>query len=72
MTGRHPRVLQIQTGTALCARITDGQNEFVLLEIDGSDLRLERHVAPMDAGDFGAPRSRITAARRACGDAFRR
>lgn len=54
-TGRHPRVLQIQTGTALCARITDGQNEFVLLEIDGPDLRLERHVAPMDAGDFGAP-----------------
>ena len=54
-TGRHPRVLQIQTGTALCARITDGQNEFVQLEIDGPDLRLERHVAPMDAGDFGAP-----------------
>lgn len=54
-TGRHPRVLQIQTGTALCARVTDIQNEFAVLDIDGTDLRLERHVAPMDAAAFKAP-----------------
>lgn len=58
-TGRHPRLLQIQTGTALCARPSDGQNEFALLEIDGPRLRLERHVSPMAQGEdragFGAP-----------------
>lgn len=51
-TGRHPRLLQIQTGTALCARISDLQNEFVLLEIDGSELALQRHVAPMPLGEW--------------------
>ncbi|WP_410218702.1 metallophosphoesterase family protein [Paracoccus sp. (in: a-proteobacteria)] len=54
-SGRHPRVLQIQTGTALCARITDSQNEFVLLEIEGTELRLERHLAPMERAGFMDP-----------------
>lgn len=54
-TGRYPRVLQIQTGTALCARITDIQNEFALLEIEGTELRLERHMAPMAGKGFDAP-----------------
>ncbi|CAM3077580.1 metallophosphoesterase [Paracoccus nototheniae] len=54
-TGRHPRVLQIQTGTALCARLTDRQNEFALLDIEGADLRLERHMAPMQAMAFDPP-----------------
>jgi 3',5'-cyclic AMP phosphodiesterase CpdA len=54
-TGRAPRVLQIQTGTALCARITDIQNEFALLEIEGTELRLERHMAPMGGKGFDAP-----------------
>ncbi|WP_240768909.1 metallophosphoesterase family protein [Paracoccus liaowanqingii] len=54
-TGRYPRVLQIQTGTALCARVTDVQNEFALLEIEGTDLRLERHMAPMGGQGFGEP-----------------
>ncbi len=51
----HPGVLQVQAGTALCARITDRQNEFALLDIDGPDVRIARHVAPMDRDDFGPP-----------------
>ncbi|MFN3277789.1 MAG: metallophosphoesterase family protein [Paracoccus hibiscisoli] len=54
-TGRHPRVLQIQSGSALCARISDGQNEFALMRIEGPELCLERHVAPMAETDFRAP-----------------
>lgn len=54
-TRQHPRVLQIQCGSALCARVTDVQNEFALLDIDGPALRLERHAAPMDDPRFGAP-----------------
>ncbi|RJL05626.1 metallophosphoesterase [Paracoccus aestuarii] len=54
-TGRHPRVLQVQTGTALCARVSDMRNEFVLLDIRGTELSLERHVAPMDREGFDAP-----------------
>ncbi|WP_265500825.1 metallophosphoesterase family protein [Paracoccus beibuensis] len=54
-TGKWPGVLQLQAGTALCARITDGQNEYAVLEIDGDDLRLERHVAPMTLEGFLDP-----------------
>lgn len=54
-TGNWPGVLQLQAGTALCARLTDGQNEYAVLDIDGDDLRLERHVAPMTADDFLEP-----------------
>lgn len=54
-TGRHPRVLQIQTGTGLCARVTDRWNEFVLLEIDGPRLEVQRHRAPMEAERFEDP-----------------
>ena len=54
-TGRHPRVLQIQTGTGLCARVTDRWNEFVLLEVDGPRLEVQRHRAPMEAERFQDP-----------------
>ena len=54
-TGRHPRVLQIQTGTALCARVSDMRNEFVVIDVDGPALTLERHVAPMESRDFEPP-----------------
>ncbi|MEE2860385.1 MAG: metallophosphoesterase [Pseudomonadota bacterium] len=54
-TGKWPGVLQLQAGTALCARISDGQNEYAVLDIDGDSLRLERHVAPMSAEDFLEP-----------------
>ncbi|MBD9526583.1 metallophosphoesterase [Paracoccus sp. PAR01] len=48
-------MLQIQAGTALCARETDLQNEFAVLDFDGSDLLIERHVAPMDQPGFLPP-----------------
>lgn len=51
----HPHVLQIQAGTALCDRPSDLQNEFAVLEIEGDDLRIERHIAPMNAAGFGPP-----------------
>ncbi|AUH64461.1 metallophosphoesterase family protein [Paracoccus zhejiangensis] len=51
----HPHLLQVQAGTALCARLDDRQNEFAVLEIEGDDLRIERHVAPMDEAGFRAP-----------------
>ena len=51
----HPQVLQVHAGTALCARVSDRQNEFAVLQIDGDDLVIERHIAPMDRADFGDP-----------------
>lgn len=54
-TGLYPRILQVQTGTALCARISDVQNEFVVLDVDDTDLHLERHVAPMSGLTFDPP-----------------
>ncbi|MBK4217831.1 metallophosphoesterase [Paracoccus caeni] len=51
----HPKVLQIQVGTALCARLDDRQNEFAVLDIDGTELTVERHIAPMDQPDFQPP-----------------
>lgn len=51
-TGRHPRVLQIQSGTALCARVSDLHNEMAVIDVDGSDLTLTRHLAPMGTPDF--------------------
>lgn len=48
-------VLQIQGGTALCARLDDRQNEFAVLDFQGPDLLIERHVAPMDEPGFRPP-----------------
>lgn len=48
-------VLQIQGGTALCARLDDRQNEFAVLDFQGSDLLIERHIAPMDEPGFRPP-----------------
>lgn len=59
----HRGVLQIQAGTALCARASDLQNEFAVLDIDGTDLTIHRHIAPMTQADFGAPqRQRLSCA----------
>lgn len=51
----HPGILQIQAGTALCARPGDLQNEFALLTIGGPDLTIARHIAPMAEAGFGKP-----------------
>lgn len=51
----HPGVLQIQGGTALCARPSDRQNEFAVLDIDGPGIRIERHIAPMGETGFRPP-----------------
>ncbi|WP_295045954.1 metallophosphoesterase [uncultured Paracoccus sp.] len=51
----HPGVLQIQAGTALCARQSDLQNEFAVLDLDGPLLTIARHVAPMGEADFQVP-----------------
>lgn len=62
----HPdrRVLQIQAGTALCARLSDRQNEFALLEIEGTELCIRRHIAPMPECDFHTlPAQRFSRAR---------
>ncbi|MTH77583.1 metallophosphoesterase family protein [Paracoccus aestuariivivens] len=48
-------MLQIQAGTALCARETDLQNEFAVLDFQGPDLTIERYVAPMDESGFRPP-----------------
>lgn len=48
-------VLQLQAGTALCARPGDLQNEFATLDFDGPDLLVERHIAPMDQQGFRPP-----------------
>ena len=50
----HPGLLQVQAGTALCARLSDRQSEFAVLQIDGALLTIERHIAPMGQG-FQAP-----------------
>lgn len=64
----HPHLLQIQAGTALCARLGDLQNEFAVLDIDGENLTIERHISPMDTQDFRPPaRSRL----RLCADGWR-
>lgn len=50
------QMLQIQAGTALCARPSDVVNEFAVLEIpDQSRLRIRRHVAPMAGTGFNDP-----------------
>lgn len=48
-------ILQVQGGTALCAREDDLQNEFAVLDFDGPDLTIERHVAPMTERGFRDP-----------------
>lgn len=50
-------ILQIQAGTALCARPGDRQNEFAVLDFRGPDLRIERHIAPMDEPGFRPPQT---------------
>jgi 3',5'-cyclic AMP phosphodiesterase CpdA len=54
-TGSHPRLLQVQGGTALCARVSDLRNEFALLDVDGTTLTIERHIAPMVENAFEPP-----------------
>ncbi len=51
----HRHILQIQAGTALCARLGDLQNEFAVLEIEGDHLTIERHIARMDEDGFRPP-----------------
>lgn len=48
----HPRILQVQAGTALCDRESDRQNEFAVLEVAGDDLVIERHIAPRGETGF--------------------
>lgn len=55
LTMGHPGILQIQAGTALCARPTDLRNEVSVLQIAGDDLLIERHVCPMPELRFQAP-----------------
>lgn len=51
----HPGLLQIQAGTALCARPSDRQNEFAVLQFDGPVIHIERHIAPMAEAGFRPP-----------------
>lgn len=51
----HPGILQVQAGTALCARPSDRQNEFAVLDIEGPSVRIERHLAPMSEPGFRPP-----------------
>lgn len=62
-TGRHPGLLQLQGGTALCARPSDARNEIAVLDVERDAVRLERHVAPMDRDGFGPPEIREYALR---------
>lgn len=62
----NPRLLQIQAGTALCARPGDRQNEVAVLSVDGTELVVARHVAPMDEAGFQPPR--VSRFSRASGD----
>ena len=48
-------LLQVQAGTALCARPGDLQNEFAVLDFQGDDLMVERHIAPMSEPVFRPP-----------------
>ena len=48
-------LLQVQAGTALCHRPHDLQNEFAVLDFQGDDLLVERHVAPMSETGFRPP-----------------
>lgn len=48
-------LLQVQAGTALCARPGDLQNEFSVLDFQGDDLTIERHIAPMSEPGFRPP-----------------
>lgn len=51
----HPGVLQVQGGSALCARPSDRQSEFAMLQIDGPLVMIERHIAPMGQAWFNPP-----------------
>lgn len=52
----HPGLLQVQAGTALCARESDRQNEFAVLDLGDDDLTIERHICPMPRTAFEPPR----------------
>lgn len=54
-TGAYPRILQIQGGTALCARLSDMRNEFALLVVDGTEVEIQRHISPMQINRFEEP-----------------
>ena len=53
-------LMQIQTGTALCRREEDRQNEYVVLDIAGDAITISRHIAPMNQPEaaFGPPHVR--------------
>lgn len=51
----NPKMLHVQTGSALCRRKTDLQNEFTLLDFQGRSLALRRFIAPMDRAEFLPP-----------------
>jgi 3',5'-cyclic AMP phosphodiesterase CpdA len=46
------RTLLVQAGTSLSTRVRDEPNDFNVLEIDGDDVRIDRHVAREDASGF--------------------
>lgn len=48
------RLLQIQSGTALCARNRDRHNEFSLLEIIDGNVAIERFVCPVGSDEFAS------------------
>lgn len=54
-TGRHPRLLQVQNGTALCARVSDLRNEFAVLDIEGPEVTVQRHFAEQPLGLWAEP-----------------
>lgn len=48
----HPRLLQVQSGTALCDRPGDLQNEVTMLDLAGDEVTITRHIAPMPETAF--------------------
>lgn len=48
----HPHILQVQGGTALCARADDPANEFAVLDFAGPRLSIQRHIAERSGNVF--------------------
>lgn len=49
------RLLQIQSGTGLCARNPDRHNEFSLLDISKEEVAIERYICPINSDVFAPP-----------------